>query len=154
GDLRARVPVAFNDELTDLSGAFNRMVEERENATRALEESEERYRLLFDRTPVGLYRSTPDGRFLDVNRAATALLGYTDRNELLRAGVLRPAPAREWWKRQLAASDGPHQAMWELLRPDGLTVWVRDTAHAVRGPDGMVLNYEGALEDVTERVLA
>ena len=154
GDFGARVPVAYDDELTELSIAFNRMVDEREGATRALEASEERYRSLFDRTPVGLYRSTPDGRFLDVNRAATSLLGYTDREQLLRAGALLPPPAREVWKRQLAAMDGPHQVTWEVPRPDGLTVWVRDTAHAVRDADGAVVAYEGALEDVTERVLA
>jgi len=33
----------------------------------ALRNSEERYRTLFERVPVGLYRTTPDGQILDAN---------------------------------------------------------------------------------------
>jgi PAS domain S-box-containing protein len=31
---------------------------------------------LFDRSPVGMYRSTADGRFVYVNPALVAMLGY------------------------------------------------------------------------------
>ena len=33
---------------------------------------------------------------------------------------------------------------------DGRVIWVRDTARAIRGPDGRTLSYEGSLEDITE----
>lgn len=46
-------------------------------------ESEERYRLLFERNIAGVFRSTPDGRFLDCNEAFAGYLGYDSRDELL-----------------------------------------------------------------------
>ncbi|MDR7415629.1 MAG: GAF domain-containing protein [Armatimonadota bacterium] len=46
-----------------------------------------RYRLLFERVPVGLYRSTPTGQLLDVNEALVRIAGYPDRETLLRTNA-------------------------------------------------------------------
>lgn len=48
-------------------------------------QSEERYRLLFERNIAGVFRSTPDGRFLDCNDAFASYLGYDSPDELLAA---------------------------------------------------------------------
>ncbi len=42
----------------------------------ALEESEAKYRHRFEHSPVGVYQSTFDGRFLDMNAAMATMLGY------------------------------------------------------------------------------
>lgn len=60
-----------------------RLVEERRQAVEALRESEARYRGLFDRVPVGLYRSTPQGQIVDANPALVAMLGYPSREALM-----------------------------------------------------------------------
>src|SRR5690606_24642529 len=44
----------------------------------ALQEAEARYRELFQGSPVGLFRSTEGGRFIDVNPALASMLGYAD----------------------------------------------------------------------------
>jgi PAS domain S-box-containing protein len=57
-----------------------RDVEERADRNRAfaaLQEMEERYRALFDRSLDGLYVHDFEGRFLDANPAALAMLGYS-----------------------------------------------------------------------------
>jgi PAS domain-containing protein len=51
--------------------------------TLELESSEHRYRLLFERSPAGVYRSTIDGRILDVNEACFRIFGYDSREEHL-----------------------------------------------------------------------
>lgn len=51
----------------------------------ALADAEARYRDLFDRSPVGLFRSTEQGRFLDVNPALARMLGYPDPASLVHA---------------------------------------------------------------------
>ena len=48
-----------------------------------LESSEHRYRLLFDRSLAGFYRSALDGRMLDVNEACYRMFGYASRDEFL-----------------------------------------------------------------------
>ena len=50
-------------------------------------EVEQRYRELFDNIQEGLFFSTPDGRFIEVNDALVRMLGYGSREELLQADV-------------------------------------------------------------------
>jgi PAS domain S-box-containing protein len=50
---------------------------------RQLEDSEARYRLLFERNVAGVFRTTLDGRILDCNDALVQALGYDSREELL-----------------------------------------------------------------------
>ena len=58
-----------------------------------------------DKLPIGVYRSTPDGRIVDANPALVALLGYPDSTSLLStsAGDLYADPAER--KRLLAQAD-------------------------------------------------
>lgn len=50
---------------------------------RQLQDSESRYRLLFERNVAGVFRTTLDGRILDCNDALVQALGYDSREELL-----------------------------------------------------------------------
>jgi PAS domain S-box-containing protein len=69
--------------LERLGLAVRRALREREErydhqlTVAALEEMEDRYRTLFDRSPDCLYVHDLQGRFLDANAAGLALLGYT-----------------------------------------------------------------------------
>ena len=50
-------------------------------------EAERRYRELFDNIQEGLFFSTPEGRFIEVNDAMVAMLGYSSREELLQVDI-------------------------------------------------------------------
>jgi two-component system, NtrC family, sensor kinase len=119
-----------------------------------LGEIEMRYRTLFDRVPVGLYRATPDGEFLDVNPALVEILGYPDRESLMavHASTLYCTPADQARWQSLAERDGiVRQFEIAFRRRDGSIVWTRNSARAIRDLHGRTLCYEGSLEDVTER---
>jgi two-component system sensor histidine kinase/response regulator len=124
-------------------------------AERALQESEERYRNLFENSPIGIYRSTPDGRILVANPALVRLLGYESFEQLsarnLERDGLEPHDRREEFKAELERQGEilGHQAEWTSR--DGRTVAVRENARVVRDSGGAVLYYEGTVEDVTER---
>src|SRR5262245_21090179 len=47
------------------------------------EASEEHYRDLFENALEGVFRSTPEGRFLEVNPALVRMLGYESAEEVL-----------------------------------------------------------------------
>ena len=71
--------------------------------------SDERYRNLFDEIPVGVYRSTPGGMFVDVNPALVEMLGYESQEALLATHVidlyLNPED-REYWQHQILSRQG------------------------------------------------
>lgn len=51
------------------------------------QDSEERYRMLFERNVAGVFRTTREGRILDCNSAFADALGYDSREELLSREV-------------------------------------------------------------------
>ncbi|HEU4453700.1 MAG TPA: PAS domain S-box protein, partial [Longimicrobium sp.] len=118
---------------------------------------DEPYRDLFDRIPVGVYRTTPDGRFLEANPALVRLAGWPSREEFLSTSLLdvwvNPDERRRW--QALMERDGVVRD-FEFLhrRHDGSASWVRETAQALRDESGAVICYEGVVEDVTERRMA
>jgi PAS domain S-box-containing protein len=153
GKALASIPAAFA-ELTALATDFQHMSDALKIRQAELQESEERYRSLFERVPVALYRTTPQGQYLDVNPAHVRMLGYPDRETLLKANAadlyLNPQDREQW--RAIAECDG---IVWDFAmqvkRHDGTVIWVRNTSRAVRNSQGLVLYYEGSLEDITER---
>src|SRR5574340_157085 len=58
-------------------------VMERAAARQAAQEAETRYRELFERVPIGLYRRGFDGTLLEANPALVRILGYPDRDSLV-----------------------------------------------------------------------
>jgi PAS domain S-box-containing protein len=131
--------------------------DERRWTERALRESEEQYRGLFERVPVGLCRTTPDGQILDANSALVAMLGYRNRHNLMAHNIAdgyEDLEERRQWQ-LLMARDGEvrgYETRWR--RQDGGFIWVRESARAIQDDEGQVLYYEGVVEDITERKLA
>ena len=119
-----------------------------------LRQAEERYRSLFDHVPVGLYRTTPDGRFLDANPALVEMSGCPDRESLLRHHVqefyVNPEDRRRW--QELMEREGVVRDFEaRIRRRDGKIFWIKDSARAIRDGQGRVICYEGEIEDITER---
>jgi two-component system, cell cycle sensor histidine kinase and response regulator CckA len=132
-----------------------RLRQERQRAEHALRASEDRFRELYENAPIGLYRITPTGGILMANPAAVRMLGYASFAEFARRdpGRKEAEPAysrREFYQRleQVGEITGL-ESTW--MRTDGSTIFVRESARAVRDEHGHVLYYDGTLEDITER---
>ncbi|MFL6208317.1 MAG: PAS domain S-box protein [Pyrinomonadaceae bacterium] len=130
-----------------------RMNAERNRAVDDLAESEYHSLDLIEHIPIGLYRTTPDGRVLMANRALLKMLGCDSFAEVTAQDLeqdnnsLYPRPLFKERLERDGAIRGL-EAAWR--RRDGTTVFVREHARVVRGADGHVLYYEGTVEDITE----
>lgn len=127
----------------------------RSRAEEALRESEAQYRALVENAPYGIYRSTPDGRALQVNPALVAMLGYDSAEELLAVNlardVYRNPEDRTALVEQFRQTGRVFGIEVEWKRKDGRVIFVRLSGRVVRDAQGGVRELEGIADDITER---
>ncbi len=129
-------------------------ITERKRSEEKLRKSEALYRGLFNHVPVGLYRSTPDGKILDVNPVFLKMVGFPNKKELLKLNAkdiyVNPEDRKqlELYQERDGIIRG-YESQWK--RYDGKLIWTRNSGRAVRDSDGNIIYYEGAVEDITEQ---
>lgn len=131
------------------SRSILRDITDQKRAETLLRYSEERYRALFDHAPDGFFVTSPDGHYIDVNRAGLCMLGY-ERSEFLgmhisdivsEAEVGRVRPEIEEVK-----TGRTYYKEWKFKRNDG-SEFVGEVIATVM-PDGNLL---GITRDITDR---
>lgn len=134
----------FRDVASRISDAITHMLLQRD-----LRESEMKYRSLFENSRDGIYRSTRDGRFIDVNPALVGMLGFSSKEELLTLDAASGLCANaDDWKE---AVEGKDVRSLRLCKKDGSEVWVESNSRAILDGQGKIVCYEGILRDITER---
>ncbi len=130
-------------------------INERKRADEAVRKSEARYRELVKNAIYGISRISPDGRFLYVNPALVAMLGYGSEEEVLSldlaTDICRDPVAPTRLLEQITAQDRIEWVEVEWKRKDGSPILVRMSGRTVRDAQGQVAYFEGIAEDVTER---
>lgn len=126
----------------------------RARANPAPPENGPRYQDLFEMAPIGIYKTTPDGQVLAANPQLLAMLGYDSFEEFasrnLESDSVAISPPRRQFKQQVERAGEVKGLQSTWLKRDGTLLYVSENARAVRDRDGIVLYYEGTVEDVTE----
>jgi PAS domain S-box-containing protein len=129
-------------------------------AEQRVQESEARFRHLFENAPNAYLTVGTDLRIVDVNRRVTEMLGYSVE-ELIGATIhsfLPDTPAGKTLSEQvhLRHIAGESVSGWELemQHKSGRPVWVNMWMEGGRGDDGTIQPARALCVDVTERVLA
>jgi PAS domain S-box-containing protein len=123
-----------------------------------LRKGAERYRNLFENSPIGIYRTKPDGRILMANPTFVRMLGFSSFSELNANNIdeddYEPNYLNEEFRDRVAREGRVrgYEASWK--RADGTVIFVRENAKAIRAEDGTLLYYEGTVEDITEQKMA
>ena len=132
------------------------LVADLKQSEKALRQSEERYRLLFDRNLAGLFHSTLSGRILNCNEAFARMFGYASREEIL----VQPGVAHDFFstpsERESLVSELQKKKVltnleMRLRRKDGSTAWVLENASLLDGEGNSPPLIEGTVVDITER---
>jgi PAS domain S-box-containing protein len=142
----------LRDAAGVIIGTFgiSRDITKRKGAEEALRRSEADHRGLVDHAPLGVYRSTRDGRFLTVNAALVSMLGYDSAEELLRLDMGRDVYADPEERERAIRESRPHVEV-EWKRRDGTRILVQLSSRAIPGPPGEGECFEGMVQDVTEQ---
>ena len=150
----ARSFESMRRQLQKLFKDLEYRVSELKLAQESLKESEAHFRGLFDGVPVGLYRTTFDGRIIDANPMLVRMLGYPSKAQFLskKAEDIYAQPIdRSKWKSIIERSDVKNVHEVKMRRYDQSVLWVENHSRTVRDKDGTILYVEGSLIDINER---
>jgi PAS domain S-box-containing protein len=132
-------------------------ITERKQIAEALQQAEEKYRSIYEGALEGMFRSTPNGRFLIVNPALAKMLGFSNSEEVIttikdigRQIFAKPERRKEFLN-ELKKNDMVRGFEFKALRKDGSKIWLSIFAHSVRDSAGRLLYYDGYVEDISER---
>ena len=150
--------------ITNLSGEFeglrvgNRDITLRKEAEQALQESQEKYRVLYENAPAAYFSvSAKDGTILQCNTTAANLLGY-EKEELLKMKVfdlyadegMGLQEAKKVFSR-FQQGEMVHGVELQMKKKDGSPLWVRLDVDPVRDIHGNVVESRSVVVDITER---
>jgi diguanylate cyclase (GGDEF)-like protein/PAS domain S-box-containing protein len=125
-------------------------------AENAAKEAEEKFRAIFDDAVIGVFRVTPEGRPLNLNRAMAQMHGYASPEELLKevsnvAEQLFVNPLHLMELHRAAANGIVRDAEVEVYRKDRTRRWMRINLRPAQATSGAIQALEGTVEDITER---
>ena len=111
------------------------------------------YRSLFDRVPVGLYRTGLGGELLEINPAMADLLGEPRESLIGRRAAEFFVDPEDFDRLRRTIGDAARVVTTDIrfLRADGEIIWVRDVTRPVADDGGRIRWFEGEIQDVTEQ---
>ncbi|MBK8783830.1 MAG: GAF domain-containing protein [Anaerolineales bacterium] len=125
---------------------------ERKFTEKALRESEERYRSLFENMIDGIYRSTPEGKFVEVNPAMVRMFGYSSKQEMLNIDIKKELYFLPEERGSHILDTGQQEIeSYRMRRKDGAEIWVEDHGNYIHDENGKIIYHGGMLRDITER---
>jgi len=120
-----------------------------------MRKSEERYRALFENSQLGIYITTPDGKFKAVNQALARMDGYDSPKELMKADIEKDiyiSPEdRKKFRDELKRKGYIDNYEIQYRRKDGKIITCLESAVAIRDAKEKVIEYQGTIADTSER---
>ena len=141
-----------NDELLKANALLKQEIIERKQAEKALQESEEKYRNLYNNAPVGLFRTeVSNGKILEANAHAAKLFGYDKLDEFTSECVFADhyvdPGVREKLLSELREKGEVRDFEAQFSRKDGSSIWARYYAR-INPEKGYM---EGVTIDITQQ---
>jgi PAS domain S-box-containing protein len=154
--LTTKVPIRDSEGQVIGIAGVGRDISSRKKMEIALHEAERNYRGIFDNAIIGIFQSTPAGRFVSVNSSMASTCGYDSPAEMIASITdisqqfyVDPKRRKEFMLLMDQLS-GVLSFECEAFRKDGSKVWLSLSVRAIV-EDGKVVRYEGMCEDITER---
>lgn len=135
-------------------------ITEQRRSEEAVRQAEEKYRSIYENSVEGIFQSTWDGRFLNVNPSLARMLGYETPEQLLaeltdiKQQLYQRPEDRACVMEMLQQHDTVTAFEVPFRRRDGSVLWVAMSGHLQRNASGQVEYLEGSIQDITERRVA
>ena len=156
--------VTLEAVVTESSGRHGRFyigtfrnITERKRHEDELRRAEENFRSIFENAVEGIFRTTPQGEYLQANPALAGIYGFENPGELMlhfkdiRAQLYVEPGRRDEFVRLLEKRDAIFDFESAIRRKDGGVIWISENARVVRDEAGMARYYEGTVMDISQR---
>ncbi|MFH1020307.1 MAG: PAS domain S-box protein [Pseudomonadota bacterium] len=159
GDFNVEIPAPRGVlELERFSQALQVMAGTIASRELALQNSERKFRHLFERAMEGIFVANEKGELLDVNPAFLSILGGDSRESMLGrnlfASIFENEEAFTLFTEQITTQGFAKDYEMTLIASNSTPIIASLTCHVVRGFGGAVSKYEGMIRDITERKTA
>jgi len=124
-------------------------ITKKKNHEDALKASEERYKSLFKSSLDGVYQTTLEGRYIDINPALIKMLGYGSRKELLKVNVAKQIYLSS--KARPSIDERGKTFTAQFRKKDCTIIWV-EVSSRVFYKNGKPDHHEGIVRDITRRI--
>ena len=119
-----------------------------------LKESEKKYRSLYNNVPIGLFRSTPQGKLVSVNQELVQMLGYKTASELMKIPTMEIYADPERRKDLFAhLHEKGTVKNFEMIAKhrNGKNIWVSTSIQAQFDHNGNIIFLDGIGKNITQR---
>ena len=144
-------------ELMRINEELRREIAEHQQSEKALRESEERYRALYEEAPNAYLSLEADLRITQCNPAAEQFLGYTcaELGQMTLLDLFAEVPegrprAEEVFQRVLSGTTIRDQEL-QMQKKDQTLVWISLRMSLVKGGQEQGMEYRALVVDITER---
>lgn len=140
----------FSDDNLTKKELLN-LVKKQRDIIKSLQKEDNNYRKLFENSIDGIYKSTPEGKFIEVSPSLVNMLGYHSKEELLGIDIKTELYFdTEDRKNIIKQLDSDKIKEYRIRKKDGSSIWVEDYGKNLTDENGSVIYYEGIIHDVTE----
>ncbi len=137
--------------------AFQQNLNQRQKSELALRETEEKYRSIVENSPDGIFQTTINGQYINVNPALIKIYGYNSATELMekinnieKQLYVQPNRRQEFMD-FMEKFDEVSEFESEVYRCDGEIIWISENVRSIRNEKGHIVAYEGTVKDITDR---
>ena len=130
-----------------------RLLHEQKRVDRALRDSEEKFRGVFETSRDFTFISAIDGKILDYNKSAEDFFGYsTDEIQDMNIGNLYAyAEERERFKENVIEKGYVENHELKLKKKDGTIIDAQITIVTRKDRNGNIIGFQGSVRDITEK---
>jgi PAS domain S-box-containing protein len=149
------VNLVLEEKVEERTRELEVKIREQKEITRSLQESKNRFKTLSEASPLGIFEANSAGKNIYVNRRWCQLTGLSSAEAKGDGWVRAIHPDdiqrvfQEW--EEAKRKETFLSSEYRMVRPTGEEFWVFAQAGAIRGENGEIMGYVGAIADISEQ---
>lgn len=151
----AKAIIDDNNKFAGVKG-FVKDITQYKTVLNSLEKKTQEFKEFIENVPIGLYRTTPEGRVIMANYALAKMLGYDSTSELkkvdLRDSLETYQYNRKAFLEEIIEKGEVKGFENQWTKKDGTRIHILENARIVEDENGKIAYFEGSAEDITDKV--